>query len=259
MEFEIVYSPEFLRFYEKGHPECPERVEVIYNYLVKKGVGNFVQPDLLNENILILAHSNFLIESVKKNEFFEPGTPNISDIYKYAFLAVCGSVKAVEISLNTDKTGIFLGRPPGHHVGYNFLGGFCYFNNIAVAVKKIMKENKKVAVFDIDGHHGNGTEDVLKMEKDVIFVSLHQYPAFPGTGITSFENCHNFPIAPGTSNKKYMEKFRIAIDIIKKFSPDIIGISLGLDTHKRDPLLALNFCLKEVIILTLLGVHFIVL
>jgi len=240
MEFEIVYSPKFLNFYEKSHPECPKRVEVIYNYLVKKGVENFVQPDLLDENILCLAHSDFLIENVKNNEFFDPNTPNISDIYKYAFLAVCASIKAGETSLKSDKTGIFLGRPPGHHAGYNFLGGFCYFNNMAIAVKKIIKENKKVAVFDIDGHHGNGTEDILKMEKDVLFISLHQYPAFPGTGITSFENCYNFPIAPGTGNKKYMEKFRMAMDIIKKFSPDIIGISLGLDTHKKDPLLSLN-------------------
>ena len=240
MKFEIVYSPEFLNFYEKSHPECPERIEVIYNYLVKKGVGNFVQPELLDENILSLAHSDFLIENVKNNEFFDPDTPNIPDIYKYSFLAVCGAVKAGEISLKSEKIGIFLGRPPGHHAGYNFLGGFCYFNNMAITVKKIIKENRKVAVLDIDGHHGNGTEDILKMEEGVIYISLHQYPAFPGTGVTSFENCYNFPIAPGTGNKKYIEKFKMAIDIIKKFSPDIIGISLGLDTHKKDPLLSLN-------------------
>lgn len=240
MEFEIVYSPKFLEFYERGHPECPERVKVIYDFLMKKGINNFVEPEIYDKEILFLAHSDFLVESVKKNNFFDPDTPNIPGIFEYAFLAVCGAVKSSFISLNTTKVGIFLGRPPGHHAGINFLGGFCYFNNMAISVKKLIKEGKKVAVLDIDGHHGNGTEDILKMEENVIYVSLHQYPAFPGTGIVSFDNCYNFPVAPDSGNKKYLEKFSSALDIIRNFSPDIIGISLGLDTHKKDFLLSLN-------------------
>ncbi|HRR95469.1 MAG TPA: histone deacetylase [Candidatus Ratteibacteria bacterium] len=245
MKFEIVYSPDFLRYYEKGHPECPERIKVIYNFLIKKGINNFVGVDLYNEDLLFLAHSREFVENVKNNNFSAMDTPVIPDIYKYAFLSVCAGVKASEISLETSNIGISLSRPPGHHAGKHFLGGFCYFNGIAVAVKKIINKEKKVAVLDIDGHHGNGTEDILKMEKNVIYISIHQFPAFPGTGKFSFENCYNFPIAPGTGNKKYLEKFYNTLNIIKEFSPDIIGISLGFDTHKKDPLLSLNLDEKD--------------
>lgn len=236
----VLYSEEFLKYCEPGHPESPERVKRIKEFLEKKDIGDFINPVSCSEEDLLLTHTEELVERVKENNFYDPDTPNIQNIYYYAALSCGSAINAASIALNGEIT-FSLARPPGHHAGRNTLGGFCYFNNMAVAVKKIIKEHRlKVAVLDIDGHHGNGTEEILKGMEDVIYVSLHQYPAFPGTGMVSFNNCYNFPVFPGSTAKNYMEKFEKAIDIIRNFSPDILGISLGFDAHHSDPLLNLS-------------------
>jgi len=238
----FVYSNEFLKYKEISHPESPKRVESIVNYFKKKCRFDFVEPSICSEEDLYLVHSFELIKKIKENNFFDPDCPNIPNIFYFASLSCGSAIKASEISLN-GYVGFSLGRPPGHHAGRNNLGGFCYFNNIAVAVKKLLLKNLKVAVIDIDGHHGNGTEEILRGEKNVIYLSIHQFPAYPGTGKYSFENCYNFPIPPFSSSKTYMDKFEKCIEIVKDFSPDVIGISVGFDTYKEDPLL--NLSLEE--------------
>lgn len=232
----FIYTEKFLNYKEKGHPESPERLKAIVDYLKSKGINEFIQPSPCKEEDLKLAHTEELINSVKNNTFFDPDTPNISDIYEYAILSAGSAIVSANFSVS-GKNSFSLSRPPGHHAGKNTLGGFCYFNNMAIAVKKLLSIGKKVAVFDLDGHHGNGTEEILREVENVIYISIHQYPAYPGTGAVSFGNCYNFPIYPGSTSKKYMEKFNQAIEIIKKFSPDILGISLGFDAHMYDPLL----------------------
>lgn len=239
MEVKFVFSEDFLKYKEPSHPESPERVLSIVNYIKKKGNLNFVEPEICKEEDLLLVHTEKLIRKVKENDFFDPDCPNIDNIFYFASLSCGSAIKASEISLSGD-IGFSLGRPPGHHAGKNSLGGFCYFNNIAVAVKKLLLKNFKVAILDIDGHHGNGTEEIFRGVENVIYVSIHQFPAYPGTGKYSFENCYNFPVPPYSSSKKYMEKFDESIEIIEKFSPDIIGISCGFDAYKEDPLLNLS-------------------
>ena len=240
----FVYSDEFLKYRELSHPESPERVKNIVDYLKKKGDFDFVKPGPCNEEDLYLVHTPELIKKIKENNFYDPDCPNIPDIFYYACLSIGGAIKASEISLE-GEIGFSFGRPPGHHAGRNNLGGFCYFNNIAVSVKKLLLKNFKVAILDIDGHHGNGTEEIFKGEENVIYVSIHQFPAYPGTGKYSFENCYNFPISPFSSSKKYMEEFCKCLEIIKKFSPDIIAVSIGFDTYKEDPLLNLSLDEKD--------------
>lgn len=235
----FVFSEEFLKYKEISHPECPERVENIVKYLKTKNMFDFIQPSPCKEEDLLTVHNKNLIEKVKRNDFFDPDTPNIPNIFYFATLSAGAAILASEISLE-GYIGFSLGRPPGHHAGKNNLGGFCYFNNIAVAAKKLLLKNYKVAILDIDGHHGNGTEEIFRGEENIIYVSIHQFPAYPGTGKFSFENCYNFPLPPFSSSKKYMEEFEKAINIIKNFSPDIIGISAGFDAYKEDPLLELS-------------------
>lgn len=240
MSVKLIYSEKFLEYKEPGHPESPERLRVIRDFLQKKKDSfEFIQPVPCEEKDLLFAHTPDLIRRVKENDFFDPDTPNIKDIYSYAVLSCGSAVQSAYIALQGELS-FSLGRPPGHHAGKNTLGGFCYFNNISVAVKKILENrNLKIAILDIDGHHGNGTEEILKGENNVIYVSLHQSPAFPGTGNVSFENCYNFPILPGTNVKRYMDKFASSVEIIKNFSPDLLGISAGFDAHRKDPLLNL--------------------
>lgn len=241
MPVKLIYSEKFLEYAEAGHPESPERLRAIKDFLQKKKDSfEFITPVPCEEKDLLLAHTEDHIRRVKENDFFDPDTPNVPDIYSYAALSCGAAVRAALIAVN-GESGFSLSRPPGHHAGKNTLGGFCYFNNMAVAVKKILREcGLKVAVLDIDGHHGNGTEEILKGETGVIYVSLHQSPAFPGTGSVSFGNCYNFPVLPGTDAKNYMDKFNEALKIIRDFSPDVLGISAGFDAHRLDPLLNLQ-------------------
>ena len=131
-------------------------------------------------------------------------------------------------------------RPPGHHAGHNTLGGFCYFNNIAIAISGALKKVKKVAILDLDCHHGNGTQDIFSGNNRVLFVSLHQSPLYPGTGLYPQGNCLNYPLEPGTGEKRYITVLKDGLEKIKRFEPEIIGISLGFDTYREDPLTNLS-------------------
>ncbi len=240
MPVKVIYSEKFLEYEEPGHPESPTRLRSVADLLQKKKDSfEFIPPVPCEEKDLLLVHTPDLVRRVKENDFFDPDTPNLNNIYSYALLSCGAAIQAAYMALDGELS-FSLGRPPGHHAGKNTMGGFCYFNGMAVAVKKILQERKlKIAVLDIDGHHGNGTEEILRGEDGVIYVSLHQSPAFPGTGTVSFENCYNFPVLPGAEAKDYMDKFAEALGIIETFSPDLLGISAGFDAHRRDPLLNL--------------------
>lgn len=228
---EFVFSPECIYYHSYGHPESPDRVEGIYKMLKKKGYP-FLEPSPCSDEDILLVHTQELLESVKKGAFFDPDTPNIEGIYHYAKLSVGGAILAAQI---TEKggVGISIMRPPGHHAGKNTLGGFCYFNNIAIAVKKL---KKRTAILDIDCHHGNGTEEIVKGEKDILFISLHRYGMFyPGTGGESFENIINYPLPHYIQENKYLFFLQDALTRIEEFNPEILAISMGFDTYKFDP------------------------
>ncbi len=188
----------------------------------------------------MLVHTQQLIHQVKNGLLpYDPDTPNIKNIYKYASLSCGAAITACKLAFE-GTTSFSLSRPPGHHAGKNSTSGFCYFNSIAVAVKKLaLNQGFRVAILDIDGHHGNGTEDIFKGEDNIIIVSVHQKPSFPDTGNISFGNCYNFPVYKGSSAKTYLEKFTTALSVIEEYSPDILGVSIGFDTHCADPLLEL--------------------
>jgi acetoin utilization deacetylase AcuC-like enzyme len=237
----IIYDEKCLNYESRGHPESPQRIKISYNFLKDKKYI-FQEPFDYKEDIISLAHSKELIKKVKEEKFFDPDTPNLKNIYYYAFLSVKGALTAYEIA-KKERFCFSLIRPPGHHAGKNFLGGFCYFNNIAIACKKALKEGfKKIAILDIDAHHGNGTQDIFLGEKNILYVSLHQSPLYPGTGLTSEKNCINFPLLPECNDELYLEKLELALNKIKKFCPQILAISCGFDTYKGDYLT--NFMLS---------------
>ncbi len=233
----IVFSQKCLEYSQAGHPESPERVRASYAYLKDK--FEFVHPDEINEADILLVHSQSLLDSVKTGSFYDADSPSYSDIFFYAKLSAGAAMKASEIALKGDLS-LSLMRPPGHHVGRDFLGGFCYFNNVAIAVAKALQQVGKVAIIDFDCHHGNGTQDIFLGKPNVLYVSLHQSPLYPGTGLTSEENCLNFPIPSGTDELGYMATFSKAIDKVKKFDPDLVAVSAGFDTYKGDPLTGLH-------------------
>jgi len=231
---EVIFSQKCLEYASAGHPESPLRVQYSYAYLREKGF-NFIAPEPAKEEELFLVHSKGLVERVKKANFFDADTPALTGIFDYACLSAGAAIMAMELSL-AGKPAFSLMRPPGHHAGRDFLGGFCYFNNIAVAVQKAVLLGKRVAILDIDGHHGNGTQDIFLNQKDIFYVSLHQVPLYPGTGLRSQDNCLNYPLKPGTTEREYLATLKEAIGEIKRFSPQLLAVSAGFDTCKDDPL-----------------------
>jgi acetoin utilization deacetylase AcuC-like enzyme len=128
-------------------------------------------------------------------------------------------------------------RPPGHHAGRNgaalgaYTRGFCYINNIAVAVKAL---GKAALILDIDGHHGNGTQEIFQGHPKVWYVSLHRYPHYPGTGLSSEDNCFNYPLSFDCGESLYLETFEKALSTIKSFRFEAVAVSVGFDTHSGD-------------------------
>ena len=135
-------------------------------------------------------------------------------------------------------------RPPGHHATKKNLGGFCYFNSIAIASLRAGEKCGKVAVVDFDCHHGNGTEDILLGRKDFLYLSLHQSPLYPGTGQKSMDNCINYPIPASTTPDEYISIFTEGLKAIAKFNPDLIAVSAGFDSYRLDPITNLNLELE---------------
>lgn len=224
MAMPVVYSPECLGYEIPGHPESPERVRRIFEALDERGF-RFTTAGPAKEEDILLAHSKEHLERVRSRSYSDADTPPVDILYPLVAAGV--TMKA------SQKLGFALTRPPGHHAGKNFLEGFCYFNNVAISVKKM---NKRAAVLDLDVHHGNGTQDIFLGDENVIYVSLHQVPLYPMTGTRSEKNCHNFPLAPGTSENAYLKALGKALLLVEKFRPEILAVSMGFDTYAGDPL-----------------------
>jgi len=237
----IIYSPKCIEYRAVGHPESPTRVSRSYEFLKDKGY-TFISPGYADEATILSVHTSRLVTTVKSGNFYDPDTPALPGIYDYASLAVGAAIKAMELSLKGDIS-FSLMRPPGHHAGKDTLGGFCYFNNIAVAVKL---SGKRCAILDIDCHHGNGTEGIFLGDTNVLYVSLHRYGFFyPGTGGTSYQNALNFPMPADTTPDVWFDNFHNALDAIRKFNPELLAISAGFDTYKGDPIAGLGLEVKD--------------
>jgi acetoin utilization deacetylase AcuC-like enzyme len=140
-----------------------------------------------------------------------------------------------------DCGGFALIRPPGHHASAGRAMGFCLVNNVAVATRYAQAEQglERVAIVDFDVHHGNGTEAIFRGDDSVLFVSLHQWPFYPGTGGpgTSDETTLNLPLAAGDGDKEYRAAFAEHVEpAVRDFGPDLLLVSAGFDAHLEDPL-----------------------
>ncbi len=232
----LFYLSQCLDYNQPGHPESPERIRSTSEYLKEKKY-QFDEPKFCCEEDVLRVHSQALLQGIQTGTSSDDDTPAIPHIIDYAFLAAGSAICASETA-QKGETGFSLMRPPGHHATRQQVMGFCYFNNIAIAVAKYISENtnQKAAVLDIDCHHGNGTEDIFSGNPRVIYVSLHQYPLYPGTGLKSKENCINFPLPHGTGELVYLKTLETACQKIIHFNPSLIGISAGFDTYRDDPL-----------------------
>jgi acetoin utilization deacetylase AcuC-like enzyme len=248
----IYFSPQCLEYGQRGHPESAERVENTYKLLVSKKF-EIHSPHLCSETDLLLAHDRTHIDRVKNGDLHDMDTPNLPGIYHFSRLAVGSAIAAMETALS-GQFSFSLMRPPGHHAGIHgpALGtvslGFCYFNNIAIACKKALESKKirKIAILDIDCHHGNGTQEIMLGDNRVIVVSLHRYGFFyPGTGGNSEANCYNYPLNSRQGETEYFSTLTTAITQVTQFNPDLIAVSAGFDTYKHDPVGGLGLSIES--------------
>jgi len=138
-------------------------------------------------------------------------------------------------------------RPPGHHAGPDYGGGFCYLNNVAIAAADQVADGRRVAILDYDAHHGNGTRDIFAGVASVLYISTHEYGIFPGTGPAQDVGTGegrgftvNIPFSAGCGDTSYFEACdRVIEPILEQFRPDVVLVSLGVDAHYRDPLTSL--------------------
>lgn len=168
-----------------------------------------------------------------------------------ALRAVGGALYAVDSVLSGQTKRAFLAmRPPGHHAERETPMGFCLFGTIALAAKHALNTVSRVAVIDFDVHHGNGTQDLLWDEPNVMFVSSHQMPLYPGTGQASETGAHgqvhNHPLAPYSGSQEMRQLYTdVILPKVEAFNPDLILLSAGFDAHAEDPLAQLNWSTED--------------
>ena len=239
-----------------GHPERAERLLAVEKALFHPRFDNLVRKKAKNIDLEIahLVHSKNYLQILRDARPAE-GIGNIDKdtfISAASFDAIASGVGAGLLALEA----VILGevdnafcaiRPPGHHAEIAKPMGFCLVNNIAIVARQAIRKYgaDRVAIIDFDVHHGNGTQDIFKQDKNVFYASSHQMPLYPGTGVINeigIGNIVNCPLLENSDKGAMQEAYNNRIfPALENFSPDIIFISAGFDAEKRDPLAGLNW------------------
>ena len=234
-----------------GHPERPERARVMADVSrrwVEAG-GLLSPPRVAIRDELVRLHAPTYVDQMAEiagqRLRLDPDTYTSSNSYNIARLAAGAAIAAVEYTLAERAPVIAFVRPPGHHAEADRAMGFCLFNNVAVAAASArMAGLERVAIIDYDVHHGNGTQWMFYDDPTVLYVSLHQYPFYPGTGaVTDVGHAEgrgftlNVTLEAGAGDADYDRAMREVVDpVVTAFDPKLILLSAGYDAHVRDPL-----------------------
>jgi acetoin utilization deacetylase AcuC-like enzyme len=232
---------ETIKYGVPGHPEAPFRVLRTYERLLAAGHAVAKPSQAATAADVALLHGPKHFERVSSGEFDDADTPAHKGIAGIALISLSGALSSAQSAMD-GSPAFSLMRPPGHHAGKDAVRGFCYFNNLALACAKLQasRPGTKIAILDIDVHHGDGTDELMTKRDGVLFCSLHQSPLYPGTGLKSHDNCHNIPIPPFTGEAPYLKEVERALGLLLDFKPDILAVSAGFDTYKEDPIAQLK-------------------
>lgn len=224
----------------RGHPERPARVANTLDLLRKQSdlPLTWAEPIDPGEPAIFRAHTEEHVFHVKDAlADFDADTPAHDGIFEHAKRSVGGALLAMRAA-RAGESVFSLMRPPGHHATRNRVMGFCYLNNMAIAALAALAEGvSRIAVFDFDVHHGNGTEAILLNQPGATFYSVHQFPCYPGTGSAHVgSNCFNYPVSPGASREEYRGMIHRALEELAATRPALVGVSAGFDAYSKDPL-----------------------
>lgn len=242
------------------HPESPERLVRTMAYLEKQAwFGNLsrVQPRAAETDWLLTTHDSAYIERAREacaegRSYLDAPEVGVSRLsFDAALHAAGGALELADRMMRREiRNGFALLRPPGHHAEAGFAMGFCLFNNIAVLARYLQQKHglEKICILDWDVHHGNGTQHTFEEDPSVLFISLHQYPLYPGTGsiyetgIGRGEGATlNCPMFAGAGDADYESAFvQKVLPKMEDFKPHAVLISAGFDAHAGDPLANIN-------------------
>ncbi len=243
-----------------GHPERIDRVTVVNEGLKRIQSKDLIwlKPKLFDAKYLSLAHSEEYLHTLEKSfpsegNLFLDGDTLVGPGSKQAALdAVASVITAIDGVINKDFINAFCSiRPPGHHAESRKAMGFCIYNNVAIGAHYLLDKYKlkKVAIIDFDVHHGNGTQEIFYDNKQVLYISSHQYPFYPGTGSEketgNYNNILNVPLDAGTSGNVFLNAYEPIFKKIIEFKPEFILLSSGFDAHINDPLAQINLQSKD--------------
>ena len=232
----ILHDPLCAEYGSHMRPEQPARVLRSAAHLQDAHPGwTWRQAATAGEPALLAAHAPALLQRIQQARDIDDDTPYFPGIHEHARRAAGAALAAADIAL-AGQPAFALMRPPGHHCTRDRAMGFCYLNHVAIAALQAAAAGRRVAVWDFDAHHGNGTEEILRNRQNLLFVSVHQYPGYPGTGTTSFANCHNFPVAPHTPRATHLDALARSWAAVLAFNPDLVLVSAGFDAYAGDPI-----------------------
>jgi acetoin utilization deacetylase AcuC-like enzyme len=245
----LIHDPRCAAYGSSSHPEKPARVIQTAAYL-RKSLPSWkweMPAEDVPEETLLLAHTEGHLSRLNDPRDFDEDTAYFDGIARHARQSVAAAMAAARHAHRHREPAFSLMRPPGHHATAEQAMGFCYLNQVAVAALSAQRDlgARRVAIWDFDAHHCNGTEAILRGREGFLVCSVHQSPGYPGTGQRDSGNSRNWPVPPRTPREQHMKALRSSLDAVIAHGPDLVLVSAGFDAYARDPITEMTLEIED--------------